>query len=124
MKTYSMDLRERVLAACDASDGTKRQIARRFGVSESWVYFLMKRRRDTGQIVSWDSHAGRKAIFKGQGLQRLKALVEQHPDATLEELRDLSGQDCSVMAVHRALERLGAARKKRHSARRSNTGRT
>jgi len=124
MKTYSMDLRERVLAACDARDGTKGEIARRFGVSESWVYFLLRRRRDSGQIVSWDYRAGRKAVFEGRRLQRLKALVEQHPDATLSELRDLSGQDCSLMAVHRALERLGATRKKRYSERRSKTGRT
>lgn len=113
MKTYSIDLRERVVAACDAKEGTKREIARRFGVSESWVYFLLKRRRDTGEIGSWDWHAGRKAVFEGRRLGQLKALVQQRPDATLAELVNLSGQDCSLMAVHRALKRLGAARKKR-----------
>lgn len=124
MKTYSMDLRERVVAACDAKEGTKREIAARFGVSESWVYFLLKRRRDTGEIGSWDSHAGRKAVFADERLEQLKALVGQDPDATLEELRALSGQDCSLMAVHRALERLGATRKKRRCTRPSKTGRT
>ena len=51
MKTYSMDLRERVVAACDAHDCTRQQIADRFSVSISWVRDLMRRLRDTGSIA-------------------------------------------------------------------------
>ena len=124
MKTYSMDLRERVIAACDAKEGTRAEIARRFGVSESWVYFLLKRRRDCGDIGSWDAHSGRKPVYQGEALEGLKALVEAAPDASLEELRNRSGQDCSIMAVHRALARLGVKRKKRRCAPANKTGRT
>jgi hypothetical protein len=42
-------------------------------------------------------------------------LVEQNPDATLQELLEQSGVDGSIMAVHRALERLGCRRKKSRS---------
>jgi transposase len=51
MKTYSMDLRERVIAACDAGGGTHEQIAARFSVSVSWIRDLLKRRRATGSIA-------------------------------------------------------------------------
>ena len=37
MKAYSTDLRERVVAACDARDGTRDQIAARFSVSVAWI---------------------------------------------------------------------------------------
>lgn len=44
MKPYSMDLRERVVAACDARVGTQEQIAERFGVSDRWIRKLLQRR--------------------------------------------------------------------------------
>ena len=49
-----MDLRERVVAACDARDGTRDQIAARFSVSISWVRKGLRRRRDTGSICGQD----------------------------------------------------------------------
>ncbi len=119
-----MDLRERVLAACDAKEGTRKDIARRFKVSEPWIYHLLRRRREHGEYGSWDSHAGRKPIFEGKSLKRLKALVDECPDRTLKELRDLSGKPCSIMAVARALDRLGGRYKKRRSILASRTART
>jgi transposase len=119
-----MDLRERVLAACDAKEGTRKDIARRFKVSEPWIYHLLRRRREKGEYGSWDSHAGRKPIFEGKSLKRLKALVDAQQDRTLEELRDLSGKQCSIMAVARALDRLGGRYKKRRSTLASRTAQT
>jgi transposase len=50
MEAYSMDLRKRVLAACDDGHGTK-QVAETFGVSSSWVRRLKQRRRELGTIA-------------------------------------------------------------------------
>src|SRR5258708_6609715 len=44
MKPYSMDLRQRVLDACDRGEGTK-ATAKRFGVSPAWVRRLKQHRR-------------------------------------------------------------------------------
>ena len=41
VKPYSMDLQERVVAACDAREGTREQIAERFGVSDRWIRTLL-----------------------------------------------------------------------------------
>ena len=48
---YSLDLRERVVAAVDAGEGTQPQIATRFAVSLGWVEKLLRQRRRTGHIA-------------------------------------------------------------------------
>ena len=124
MKTYSMDLRERVLAAYDAREGTQKELASRFRVSVEWIWKLLRRRRETGSYEAWDDHAGRKAAFEGKALEQLREWVQAEPDITLQELRDRSGVNCSLVAVHNALKRLGCRRKKSRSAPLSKTGRT
>ena len=52
------------------------------------------------------------AAFTQQRLAQLDELTDKQPDATLEELVDLSNVECSVMAVKRALDRLGYRYKK------------
>ena len=115
METYSMDLRERVIRAYDQKVGTQEQVAKLFGVSARWIKKLLRRRRETGSIAPRPHGGGWTPKFSGQKLDRLKALVEQNPDATLQELLEQSGVDGSIMAVHRALERLGCRRKKSRS---------
>lgn len=115
METYSMDLRERVIRAYDQKVGTQEQVAKLFGVSARWIKKLLRRRRETGSIAPQPHGGGWTPKFSGEKLERLKALVEQNPDATLQELLEQSGVDGSIMAVHRALERLGCRRKKSRS---------
>ena len=50
MAPYSMDLRERVARAWDAS-GDADDVAATFGVSRAWVHRLIQRRRETGSIA-------------------------------------------------------------------------
>lgn len=48
--TYSADLRQRVVDAVDRGEGSQREIARRFGVSLSFVVRLLQHRRRTGGL--------------------------------------------------------------------------
>jgi len=112
MKTYSMDLRERVARACDERIGTRTEIAELFGVSTAWIRRLLQRRREGGDFAPRRRGGRRPPKLAGKKLTKLKALVDKYPDATLEELRDHCGVEASIMAVHRALERLGRQRKK------------
>src|SRR5512135_3787586 len=107
MRVYSTDLRERVVAACDARDGTREQIAKRFSVSESWVRKLLRQRRDTGSIAPKPHGGGRAPAFDEPAAARLRAAVRADDDATLAELGRATGVACSVPAVYRALTRLG-----------------
>ena len=47
---YSKERRREVLAACDAGGGT-REVATRFGVSESWVRRIKQERRELGKTA-------------------------------------------------------------------------
>ena len=124
MSTYSIDLRERVMRACDEAKGTQLEMADLFGVSVSWIKKLRRRRRETGSIAPKPHGGGWTPKFHGAKLEQLQVLVQQHPDATLTELQEWSGVDGSIMAVYRALERLGCRRKKSLSGPPSRTVRT
>ena len=115
MRTYSLDLRDRVVAACDEGELLREEIADEFGVSVSWIRRLLQRRRETVNYGPKKTKRGRKSVFSAEALQRLDKLVEAQSDATLEELRERSGISCSLMTVSNALGRLGYHRKKRPS---------
>ena len=122
MKTYSMDLRERVVAACDARDGTREQIAARFSVSVSWIRDLLRQRRQTGSIAPKPRGGGRPPAFDAEAAGRLREAVRADSGATLEELGRAAGVACTAPAVYRALKRLGVTRKKSRGGRPSRTG--
>jgi len=112
MKPYSMDLRERIVAACEAATDSKAEVAKRFHVSVAWVKRLVQRKRESGSIAARPQCSGRKPIFAGENLERLKAAIQETPDATLQELLKKTEVAASIMAVQRALERLDCRRKK------------
>src|SRR5262245_53529778 len=124
MKTYSMDLRERVVAACDAGGATREEVAARFSVSVRWVRDLLKRRRDTGSIGPRPRGGGRAPAFDEAASARLRRAVRDDDDATLEELGRAARVACSAAAVYRAPRRLGITRKRSRGGRPSGTART
>lgn len=115
---YSMDLRLRVLADCDAGLGTL-AVARRYHVSPAWVRRLKQHRRQRGDIVP-RTGTGRRPVIDDRKLARL---VEAQPDATLVELRDRLGLAVTPQAVSKALRRLGLTFKKKRSTPPSRTAR-
>ena len=122
MEAYSMDLRVRVVAACDARDGTREQIAERFSVSASWIRDLLRRRRETGSIAPRPRGGGRVPAFDEAAAARLREAVRADDDATLAELAEAAGVACCPSAVHRALRRLGITRKRSRGGLPSGTG--
>jgi transposase len=124
MAAYSMDLRERVVAACDEGVDTRAEIAERFSVSESWVRRLSQRRRESGSIAPRPRGGGQPPAFDAEAAGRLREAVAADPDATLKELAAASGVACSTSAVGRALNRLRITRKKSRSGPPNRTGRT
>lgn len=119
-EAYSQDLRDRVMAARDQGMETA-QVAKWFNVSSSWVRRVIQRRRDHGETSP--RPRGGATVVKID-MQRLRQLVEQQPDATIRELHERLGIDCSESAVGMALRRLGLSFKKKRSTRPNRTGRT
>jgi transposase len=113
MTPYSQDLRQRVLDTVRRGEGSLRQIARRFLVSVSFVTRLLRTHRDTGSLEPKPHGGGNPAVLTPQDLERLRELIRQQPDATLEEGRQRLGVSCRLMTISRALSRLGRPRKKK-----------
>ena len=124
MKAYSLDLRQRIIVACDARDGTRVQIAQRFSVSIHFLRKLLRQRRDTGSIEPKPHGGGHPRCFTSQAGQRLRQAVLEHNDATLAELALTCGVACSPSAVFRHLRTLGITRKKSRSGLPSRTAQT
>ncbi len=124
MKPYSMHLRERVVDACDAREGTREQIAERFGVSDRWIRKLLQRRRETDSLAPLPRNPGRKRALNDRQMERLGRLIQKRPDATLRELRKSLGVKISIAALDRAIRRLDLTLKKNRSWRRSRSDRT
>lgn len=116
MATLSLDLRERIVAAYDRGDGTRQQIADRYDVSLGMVKKLLQQRRRTGDIAPRHRYSGAKPKITAEYQQQLRRLVRDHPDMTLEELREAIGVSCTLQAVHYALGRMGLSLKKRRCA--------
>jgi transposase len=97
------------LAAYDRGMKTK-QITETFAVSHAWARRVKQRRRDSGRTQALPR--GGATIIKID-MQRLAELVQQQPDATMLELRDRLGVECTESAICLALKRLDLTFKKR-----------
>ena len=111
MGISSEETRGRAIAAYREARGTQGEVARMYGVSlRTFQRWWRQFRRDESTRPGKRGH--RRAVYRGQTLKRLERVLRKHPDATLEELREKTGQRCSLMAVHRAVVRLGYRYKK------------
>lgn len=113
MTPYSQDLRQRVLETIQRGDGSVRQIADRFLVSLSFVIRLLQLHRTTGSVEPRPHGGGNPAVLGSEDLERLRELIRQQPDATLDECRQRLGLSCCLMTISRALSQLGLPRKKK-----------
>lgn len=111
MRAYSLDLRERVLADCDAGMPTE-AVAAKYRVSASWVRRLKQRRRETGSIAPKPRRHGPPPKW-AEHAESIAAAVGQEPDATVEELRRRLRPPYSATTLWRALKALGFTRKKK-----------
>jgi len=119
MNAYAMDLRQKILRACDQRIGSQRAIAVLFGVSQSCIEKLLRRRRATGDVAPRPHAGGRRALGDASALARLRRLVHTTPDATLaefcEQLYAQGGVRVSVPTMARLVRQLGLPRKKSRS---------
>lgn len=111
MRAYSLDLRERVWADCQAGMKTP-AVARKYSVSESWVRRLKQRRRATGSLARRPPSTGRPVLLAPHEA-RVRELVRDDPDATLKELRQQLGVEISTGALCNYLRRLKLSFKKK-----------
>jgi len=120
MKPYPLELRQRLVEAVDQKAHTIEEIADLFGVTERYVYKLLRLRRETADLAPLPHGGGARAKLDAAKLGTLAELVAEFPDATLAELRELVRRRCRVQVcvntVWRALQRLNVTLKKSPAA--------
>ena len=121
LRTLSLDLRERILAAYDHAAGTRPAIAHRFRVSLGMVKKLLQQRRRTGDLAPRYRFCGRKPMIVATPRSQLRSLWVRKNDLTRKELRAATGLKCSLQAINVGLGKLGLTDKKRPSAPASKT---
>ena len=116
MKTYPVELRQKIVDAVDQQLGTYKEIAEMFGIAERYIYKLLEQRRKTGSLAPLPRGGGAAAKLDEEQLLTLAEMVAKQPDATLEELRrQLRRQaklDVSLSTLWRGLERIEITQKK------------
>jgi transposase len=111
MAAYSLDLRKRVLRACDGGMSVE-QVVTTYDVSRAWIYRLLQRRRETGSIAPRRQTKFRRRSLSADEDERLVALITAQPDATLAELQTALPTNAALSTLWRAIDRLGLTVKK------------
>ena len=103
MRSYSLDLRERVVAAVEAKEGTWKEIAARFRVSVAWITKIRRQQKDLGTLEPQTFRCGRKPILTEEQRKQLAEIVRKTPDVTLKQLREQLGVKCCLQVIWDAL---------------------
>lgn len=110
-RPYSMDLRKRVIAACDAGESPE-DVAPRFEVGVRTIYDWLELREATGDIKPRCGKTGPKPKL-AEHLDTLRKLVREKPDATLGELQSQIPVQAGITTVWQALKNMGLSFKEK-----------
>jgi|SRR5262245_41052044 transposase len=115
-KSYSQDLRDRVIDAAEVEGMSRRAAARRFGVSESVAIKWVQRYRETGARTPVGTGGHRRSVLKPHRAF-LEAALADKPDSTLDALCQRLDAELGVKAdppmLSRFFKREGISFKKR-----------
>jgi transposase len=117
MRSYPVELRERVVKAVEEREGSIEAVAKIFSVGTTFIYKMLRQKEETGSLSPKPHGGGFAPLIDEPELKELRHLVEEQPDATLEEFRDRLRQraqvDASLPMVCRALQKLSLPRKQK-----------
>jgi transposase len=116
MKAYSLDLRQRVVAAVTAGM-SRAEALHIFQISQSTLTRYLKRSRTSDSLAARPHAGGPQFAIPSTHYQALTDLVAADPDATLAHLCDAwfqqTGVRVSQATMCRTLATIGLPRKKR-----------
>jgi len=120
MRIANGQVRERAIAAYEAGSGSQAHVAKLYGIDLSTFQRWLYRYRQTGRAAPLPRGHNPAALDDAQ-MRQLAVLVQQTPDATLKQLQTALEVDCSIVAIHNALKRLGYRYKKNAAGQRTRT---
>jgi len=116
MRAYSLDLRERVVAAYEKGEKTIAEIATQFSVGQTFLKKMLRQKRETGTLERLPPRAGAKKVLSEKHSRWLAKQINEQPDATLAELQEglqlRRKVSVSAATISRQLQELRLPRKK------------
>jgi transposase len=106
MKSYSPDLRQKIVHAYERGRGAQHALAGLFGVSVSFVEKLLRRPRSTGDVAPKPHAGGQKRRLQAPAETGLREAVQATPDITLE---DLCTQGAATQGIRGSVPTMGRA---------------
>jgi transposase len=117
---YSVDLRERVVAAFDRTGMSDQEAAVLFKVGEATVRRWKRLRRETGRLEPKKFGGGNPPRVAPERYAVVRAIIEEKPDLTDQEVawefHRRTGRSVSRSSMNRTLLKLALTRKKRPSS--------
>ena len=123
MEAIPVEVRKRIIVLYERGKQTG-EIADGTGYCVAAVRRVRQHLRERGTLQPQTHRRGRKGTFTAERQQRLRDLVAQRPDATLEELIEAMAVTVASSTMHRWLTRLGLTLKKSHCGPASSSART
>lgn len=112
MKSYSQDLRDRVIAKYNSGEYSKKVISQVFNISRHTVSRWVKRYKETGGYSSLHGvGSGRPTKFNDKS--KILEYLNKNPDASGKEMRRELAPEVSMTAFYNALSRMKITYKKR-----------
>jgi transposase len=93
---YSVDLRRKVVQACERSTASQAEVARFFGVSRSFGEKLLRLHRRTGRLEPDRKRAGRPTRIDAPTCAQVQRWLQEQNDLTLMELADRLQEQCGL----------------------------
>ncbi len=111
---YSLEIKQKAIDYWERCNDIE-QVMKAYGVSRSTLFIWKQRKKQTGSLVS------PPVVRKPRKIDRdkLKAYVEQNPDAYLVEIAEQF--NCTAPAIFYALKAIGITYKKRQRPTKSKT---
>lgn len=104
MKAYSVDLRQRVVAA--VGRGVPRpDVAEQFQVSIPTIVRWLRRQRQTGSLQT-SPRSGPPSVKRAALRAHLLPLVQAHPDATLDDYREQFAAEYGIAVSRTTVSRV------------------
>ncbi len=114
---YSMDLRERAVAAYNSGLGTRKAIAKMFIIGVTTLGCWLRLQKKTGSVQRMPQKGGPKPLIDDDGLKVLKELLDNDIDATQQEMaykyEEKTGVKVSSYTIGRGFKRIIYTRKKK-----------
>ncbi len=125
MLPYSLDLRQRVVAAYEQGVETIEEIAERFSVGQTFVKKMLRQKRETGSLEIKERRSGPEKLLSEKDCRWLRRQIEKEPDLTVDQLHQRIVQErkmqVSRTTLGRAVQSLDLPLKKRVRSHRKET---